>query len=93
MDLHVVVNMSDIPRVERSATHKPLVLVDGVRWQRWKLVVREWMGEVGKKPGFGVRKSEQEESYLRHRSCAGILAMYLSNVVDLLPKANHIVVL
>jgi hypothetical protein len=41
MALLVVVNMSDIPRLERLAAHKLLVLAGGIRWQRWMLVVRE----------------------------------------------------
>ena len=44
MALLVVVNMSDIPRLERLATHKLLVLAGGIRWQRWLLVVRECTG-------------------------------------------------
>ena len=44
MALLVVVNMSVIPRLERSATHKLLVLAGGIRWQRWQLVVRECTG-------------------------------------------------
>ena len=55
MALRVVVNVSDRPRLERLAAHKLLVLAGGIRWQRWQLVVRECTGQVGKKPGFGVR--------------------------------------
>ena len=55
MVLRVVVNMSVLPRLERSAAHKLLVLAGGIRWQRWRLVVRECTGQVRKKPGVGVR--------------------------------------
>ena len=44
MALLVVVNMSDIPRLERLVAHKLLVLAGGVRWQRWPLIVRECTG-------------------------------------------------
>jgi hypothetical protein len=44
MTLLVVVNMSDIPRLERLIAHRLLVLAGGIRWQRWQLVVRERMG-------------------------------------------------
>ena len=44
MALHVVVNMSDIPRLSRLAAHKLLVFAGGIRWQRWQLVVRERTG-------------------------------------------------
>jgi hypothetical protein len=44
MALRVVVNMSDIPRLERLAAHELLVLAGGTRWQRWRLVVRECTG-------------------------------------------------
>ncbi len=44
MALIVVVNMSDIPRLERLVAHKLLVLAGGVRWQRWHLMVRECTG-------------------------------------------------
>ena len=44
MALLVVVNTSDIPRLEWLAAHKLLVLAGGIRWQRWQLVVRECTG-------------------------------------------------
>ena len=42
--LLVVVNMSDIPRLEGLVAYKLLVLAVGIRWQRWQLVVRECTG-------------------------------------------------
>ena len=44
MTLLAVVNMSDIPRLERLAAHKVLVLADGITLQRWLLVVRVCTG-------------------------------------------------
>ncbi len=48
MALRVVVNMSDLPQLERSATHKLLVLAGGIYFLRWPLIVRECTGYVGK---------------------------------------------
>ena len=44
MALLVVVNMSDIPLLERLAAHKLLVLAGGIRRRRWQLMVRECTG-------------------------------------------------
>ena len=44
MALLVVVNMSDIPRLERLVAHKMLILTGGIRGQQWQLVVRECTG-------------------------------------------------
>ncbi len=44
MPFRLVVNLSIIRRLERTATHRLLVLAGDIRWQRWQLVVRERTG-------------------------------------------------
>ena len=44
MALLVVVNMGISSHLDWSATHRLLVLANGIRWQRWLLVVRECTG-------------------------------------------------